>query len=600
MAYNRSDKYYGDPNSYYGQEDYYYYKNNKRHRKSYYRGDKQYGYYGNNWDNTGYKPYKHSYADYNNYKSAENDKHSGFSKSKRDHAKKMYAKAHTLTEVAQPVENLKTEDTKPIFHKNRKLEHEQRPNLVDNPYEDHKGLTTAKKHKRNDSFDYPVQKDMLRQSSNVSVHSYSSTSSKFTPQAQSFDHKNLHQNDEELPETNFELESNMTDSNLNDISCFSASVDGDVTMSTIDNAQYDDNSWKVSKFHNPSIYCLKNCSTWRLKIRKTHNPFAQKNKAEFLEKENFTKTFILSKVVAIRAQEVNVDFMQDLQEADNFTSIESPVQLDTGYEKQKEALSKVEGLETVSTENSSLLLDALFPINNENRAPEFCHLNANPENRENVIWVEFEIDPESDELKFLRELDQHMVESHIQFKLNGRIHTKNVLQKDLDFALNGKKIVKSVQNRLEHYANYLLKNKKNFDENYDQGFDSKAGLKTNKKEYYIKFINISQSFGVKIQVCPLESTPYQYKKPVNLLTANFNKIVKAGIRIRSFIFTFNIPNKDLVIKKEDINYERTLTDLELYSTPSDAYCVASVDLQHTDSSKSDNNQNLGMSVVVFT
>ena len=39
------------------------------------------------------------------------------------------------------------------------------------------------------------------------------------------------------------------------------------------------------------------------------------------------------------------------------------------------------------------------------------------------------------------------------------------------------------------------------------------------------------------------------KKSINFFTANFNKIVKAGITIKSFIFTFNIPDSDLRLNK---------------------------------------------------
>ena len=144
-----------------------------------------------------------------------------------------------------------------------------------------------------------------------------------------------------------------------------------------------------------------------------------------------------------------------------------------------------------------------------------------------------------------------MVESHIQFKLNGRIHTKNVFQKDLDFALNGKKIVKSIQNRLENFANYLYKARKgNTYSNSQRINEFKNNIKINKSQFYAKFINISQSFGMKIE---LNSQPYSYKKPINIFTANFNKIVRAGIRIKSFIFTFSIPNSDLIVKNDQID-----------------------------------------------
>lgn len=33
-----------------------------------------------------------------------------------------------------------------------------------------------------------------------------------------------------------------------------------------------------SKFHNPSIYCIRNCSSWRLKVRKSVNQFSSNYK----------------------------------------------------------------------------------------------------------------------------------------------------------------------------------------------------------------------------------------------------------------------------------------------------------------------------------
>ena len=100
---------------------------------------------------------------------------------------------------------------------------------------------------------------------------------------------------------------------------------------------------------------------------------------------NFTKTFILSKHVAIRGQEVNVDFLQDLQEADNCISIDNVIQLDTGYEKSKESLSQPEGMDSIGTEKSNEMLEALFPIRNEERIIDYSHIINIPQNRENLV-----------------------------------------------------------------------------------------------------------------------------------------------------------------------------------------------------------------------
>jgi hypothetical protein len=157
-----------------------------------------------------------------------------------------------------------------------------------------------------------------------------------------------------------------------------------------------------------------------------------------------------------------------------------------------------------------------------------------------------------------------MVDSHLQFKLNGRIHTKNIFSRDLDFALNGKKIVKSIQSRLDNYANYLLKVKKGLHSLKPEKLqEAKASLKFIKKNFFIKFINISQSFGINVEIDPKS---FLARKPINLYNANFNKIVKLGMRIKSFIFVINIPNKDLVLTRSLVPDYDTLSYESMYSS----------------------------------
>lgn len=342
------------------QNDMYTNERKRRPRKSYYSG--------------GYKQYKYGYGDYTNYKSAgkgtyHQGDYNGYYRHSKENSK---IEDNSNNQVS---ETKVSNDTSDFKSKNQGSE---------NPYANSLPNSKNKESRRTESFDYSSKGSYKRQDSNTSNISESSTHSKLNPQSLNFDSK-IHQNSQ-LNTENFESESNMTDTNINDLSYFSTSVDGDMNMSAIESSQADESQWKSSKYHNPSIFCLKNCSTWRLKVRKTNNPYQhQKGRFENHEKETYNKTYILSKKVAIRGQEVNVDFMQDLQEADNYTSIESPLQLDTGYDKQKEKYSQCDGLDFTNTDNSSILLDALLPIQNENRVPEFCHLNPTTENKENIL-----------------------------------------------------------------------------------------------------------------------------------------------------------------------------------------------------------------------
>lgn len=174
-----------------------------------------------------------------------------------------------------------------------------------------------------------------------------------------------------------------------------------------------------------------------------------------------------------------------------------------------------------------------------------------------------------------------MVESHLHFKLNGRIHGNNVFQRDLDFALNGKKIVKSIQNRLNSYANYLFKARRGGASSGSEKFEAFRGkVKLTKKQFYVKIINISQSFGIKIEVdssCASESR--------SIFKANFNKIVKAGIKIKGLIFSFAIPNHQFIIDESQISMPESMPLGRVLSEQENI--VSNLELLH---SRSVNNQ----------
>ena len=51
----------------------------------------------------------------------------------------------------------------------------------------------------------------------------------------------------------------------------------------------------------------------------------------------------------------------------------------------------------------------------------------------------------------VRMIDQDMVETNLFMYINGECHGQRVLQHDLRFQINGKKIIKSVQARLVEY-----------------------------------------------------------------------------------------------------------------------------------------------------
>jgi hypothetical protein len=368
MAYNRYPKYYKNKSGFHSSEEYPYYKSGKRYKNPY---SKSGHYYFENSESE-----VQGYSNFNSYKSSGNYKPKKYRDFK---GKKYYNEESSKTSVAENSKFKKSFDTfsQKEIESNQELFEMKRKNWeTENPYQDLQLEVKSNSKKRKESFDYPCHESFRKQNSTISNASNSSTRSKVAQQTLSYDQREQMHNFDPS-EGKFESESELTESNLNDLSYFSTSIEGDYSNYASESYQNDDSALRASKFHNPSIFCLRNWSAWRLKIRKTHNPFAQhqKQKSEIVEKEGSIKTIILSKQVGVRGQEVNVDFLQDLQEADNWTSIESPVQLDTGYDWQKENLSQIEGIDTSGTENSSVLLDAFLPIRNEELINDFVQLN---------------------------------------------------------------------------------------------------------------------------------------------------------------------------------------------------------------------------------
>lgn len=55
----------------------------------------------------------------------------------------------------------------------------------------------------------------------------------------------------------------------------------------------------------------------------------------------------------------------------------------------------------------------------------------------------------------MRMVDQDMVDSNLYFYINGECHGQRVLQHDLRYHLNGKKIIKSIQARLVEFKKHV-------------------------------------------------------------------------------------------------------------------------------------------------
>jgi len=69
--------------------------------------------------------------------------------------------------------------------------------------------------------------------------------------------------------------------------------------------------------------------------------------------------------------------------------------------------------------------------------------------------VIFENDISCEVAKKLRVVDQEFVDSTFFFNVNGECHGKKIFKKDLTYSLQGKRVIKSLQDRLIQAQDYI-------------------------------------------------------------------------------------------------------------------------------------------------
>ena len=86
----------------------------------------------------------------------------------------------------------------------------------------------------------------------------------------------------------------------------------------------------------------------------------------------------------------------------------------------------------------------------------------------------------------LRLVNQEFVDSQIQFYMNGHCHGELVFSNDLKWCMHGKKVVKSIQERLidikQHILGMVLSNKPVHDQKYIKRRHDKRKADELKKE----------------------------------------------------------------------------------------------------------------------
>ena len=126
--------------------------------------------------------------------------------------------------------------------------------------------------------------------------------------------------------------------------------------------------------------------------------------------------------------------------------------------------------------------------------------------------------------KDLRDINDDCVEREIYFILNGTFHGNRIFKNDLNFSVEYREFIKSVQFRLQNYQNKIIeiskkiKGKKNLFHNMQTDFFGKV----------LTNINLGIEF----------SKPQSHE----IIQTNFNSIVNSHIELNKILIELTIPN----------------------------------------------------------
>ena len=177
--------------------------------------------------------------------------------------------------------------------------------------------------------------------------------------------------------------------------------------------------------------------------------------------------------------------------------------------------------------------DINFPIENFKTEKNQISIWDNPslflsynENNTSSILIEIDLNNSKETNKYFKEINNKFVDREISFYLNGVVHQKDLLRNDISFTIDKKKIIKSIQIRMENYKNSYLKQVKN------------------KKELNFKYRSIFFTPLVNLKNIGILFSTNNKKELTNLenLQTNFGSIISKKFILLKLFIGINIPN----------------------------------------------------------
>ena len=207
--------------------------------------------------------------------------------------------------------------------------------------------------------------------------------------------------------------------------------------------QNNDNQSKIKtkNIHKNNVKCLFNCTQYKLNLTIKHEKTVVGY--QFLNSNNYYYSNISGNQI--------LSLIMQKEEMEGI-NINNKFNLENLYE--------------IISDNKIFQKDLTFPIENKNKneVSFFNNFRSSSKNLGNnsCLLIEFDLDNYKVHNKYFKIINQSFFESEIKCTLNGLVHQKELLKNDIFFKIDPKKLIKSIENRIENYKNdYLKLDKKN-------------------------------------------------------------------------------------------------------------------------------------------
>ena len=270
---------------------------------------------------------------------------------------------------------------------------------------------------------------------------------------------------------------------------------------------------------------------------------------------NKCSRFILN--LTINQNKKNIGYQFNTNDIYFFQNISSNNLLKLLEEKEEKGINlnkyNIQNITDNNNNNENILSQMLsFPIQNNQKVTDEISiwedlsfsLNSNENSNISCLLIEIDLNNCNEENKYFKEVTKSFLKTEINCILNGIVHEREILQNDIIFNIDTKRLTKSIELRIQKYKDEYLKLKK----------DKKTSFKY-KNLFFTKFFkhsNLAFMFSTnnKEDLINLEN-----------LQTNYSSIPLKKFNLVKLFIAINIPNS--ISNKNLLNDEKEITN---YST----------------------------------